>query len=314
MKAFVLAAGFGTRLRPLTDHTPKPLVPVCNIPCLFYTFSLLKQAGIRQIICNTHHHADAIKRYIESAELPDLDITFSVEPIILGTGGGLKKCEKLLDDGDFLLVNSDIITDIDFAALIRHHRQSGRPGTLTLFETPDAGRIGHIGVEDGEAKDFRNLRGTGLHSSFIYTGTAVLSPEIFRFLKPEFSGIVDTGFTGLVENGGLSYYRHEGVWMDIGTMATYLGANLDRKSLIAAMAGPMTESIGMAPHLLSPDAHISSDSQIEHSVIGSGCRIGPGCTIRNSVLLPGTQIPQGSTLIDSVVDPFNTISLESVEQ
>ncbi|MEI8032748.1 MAG: NDP-sugar synthase [Chlorobiaceae bacterium] len=309
MKAFVLAAGFGTRLSPLTDHTPKPLVPVCNIPCLFYTFSLLKQAGIRQIICNTHHHADAIKQFIESAELPGLEITFSEEPVILGTGGGLKKCEKLLSESDFLLVNSDIITDIDFAALIGHHRESGRPGTLTLFESPDAQDIGHIGVEDGVVKDFRNMRRTGLQSSFIYTGTAVLSPEIFKYLKPEFSGIVDTGFTGLVDNGGLGYYRHEGVWMDIGTMRNYHDANLDRSSVIAAMSGPMMRSIGMAPHQISPDAEISHESQIEHSVIGRGCRIGPRCTIRNSVILPGTEIQPGSTVIDAVIDPFHTIAL-----
>ena len=106
MKAFVLAAGLGTRLTPLTDHTPKPLIPVLNIPSLFYTFFLLKQAGISEIICNIHHHGDAVRRAIESSELSGLSITFSEEPVILGTGGGLKKCEKLLNDDNFILVNS----------------------------------------------------------------------------------------------------------------------------------------------------------------------------------------------------------------
>ena len=91
MKAFVLAAGLGTRLAPLTDHTPKPLIPVLNIPSLFYTFFLLKQAGIREIICNIHHHGNAIRRSIESRELSGLNITFSEEPVILGTGGGAEK-------------------------------------------------------------------------------------------------------------------------------------------------------------------------------------------------------------------------------
>ena len=130
MKAFILAAGFGTRLRPLTDHIPKPMIPILNIPSLFYTFFLLKQAGITEIICNIHHHAVAIRRFIESSDLPGLAITFSEEPVILGTGGGLKKCEKLLDDDDFILVNSDIITDIDFRALIKHHRQWAVPVLL----------------------------------------------------------------------------------------------------------------------------------------------------------------------------------------
>ncbi|NHQ59772.1 NDP-sugar synthase [Chlorobium sp. BLA1] len=306
MKAFVLAAGFGTRLKPLTDHIPKPLIPVLNIPCLFYTFYLLKQAGIREIICNTHHHADTIRRFIDSSKLSDLEISFSEEPVILGTGGGLKKCEKLLGDSEFILVNSDIITDIDFTALIAHHRQSKRAGTLTLFETPEAASIGYIGIEDGLVKDFRNLRNSGLVSSFIYTGTAVLTPEIFSYLQNGFSGIVDTGFTGLVDNGGLSYYQHEGVWMDIGTMANYWKANLDRESIISRMAAPMKRAIGMEPHRISPSAEISPDALISGSVIGRGCKIGPGCTITDSVLLPETEVRTGTTIINSVVDPFHT--------
>jgi len=310
MKAFVLAAGFGSRLRPLTDHIPKPLIPVLNIPSLFYIFFLLKQAGIREIICNIHHHASAIRHFIESSDLHGLDITFSEEHEILGTGGGLKQCEHLLGADDFLLVNSDIITDINFTALIKHHQMSDRPGTLTLYETPEAAAIGHIGVENGLIRDFRNMRNTGLISSFIYTGTAILSPEIFRFLRKEFSGIVDTGFTGLIDNGGLAYFRHEGLWMDIGTIPNYWQANLDRSSIIAGMAGNMNLAIGMQPHPISPEAVISPDAVISGSVIGRGCRIGKQCTIRDSVLLPGVEVKPGSTIINTVVDPFNTTVIE----
>jgi mannose-1-phosphate guanylyltransferase len=314
MKAFVLAAGFGTRLKPLTEHTPKPLIPVLNIPCLYYTFYLLKRAGIREIICNTHHHADAIRHFIESSNFAELDITFSEEPVILGTGGGLKKCEKLLGDDEFVLVNSDIITDIDFRALIEHHHQSERAGTLTLFETPDAAAIGHIGIENGLVKDFRNMRGTGLLSSLIYTGTAVLTPEIFRYLKEGFSGIVDTGFTGLVDNGGLSCYMHTGVWMDIGTMTNYWKANLDKASVIAGLSKPMLQAIGMQPHQLSFDADISPESMISGSVIGRGCRIGAGCTITDSVVLPGVVVKPGSTIINAIVDPVTTTIMEQPNQ
>lgn len=306
MKAFILAAGFGTRLRPLTDHIPKPLIPILNIPSLFYTFFLLKQAGITEIICNIHHHAIAIRRFIESSELPGLTITFSEEPVILGTGGGLKKCESLLGNEEFLLVNSDIITDIDFRALINHHHQSGRPGTLTLYETPEAATIGYIGVENGLVKDFRNSRNTGLYSAYIYTGTAVLNPKIFGFLKEEFSGIVDTGFTGLIDNGGLSYYLHDGQWGDIGSMQSYWQANLDKESLITGMSDKMNLAIGMHPHHLSPEAFISKDAEVSCSVIGKGCRIGADCKITNSVLLPGVTVNPGTAIINAVVDPFST--------
>ena len=314
MKAFVLAAGLGTRLAPLTDHTPKPLIPVLNIPSLFYSFFLLKQAGITEIICNIHHHGNVIRRYIESTNLNGITITFSEEPEILGTGGGLKKCEKLLGDDDFILVNSDIITDIDFKALVTQHHRSGCPGTLTLFDTPEAATIGYVGVENGLVKDFRDLRKTGLASSFIYTGVAVLSPKIFRFMKAEFSGIVDTGFTGLIDNGGLSFYRHEGLWMDIGTMHSYWLANIDTPSLMNNLAQPMKRGLGISPHLIAPDAIISTDAILSRSVIGKGCTIGRECIIRNSVLLPGVTVMPGSSIINSIVDPYSITIMEEPKE
>ena len=314
MKAFVLAAGLGTRLSPLTDHTPKPLIPVLNVPSLFYTIFLLKQAGIREIICNIHHHGNAVRQFIESSNLTGLTITFSEEPIILGTGGGLKKCEKLLDDGDFILVNSDIISDIDFSALIKRHQDMGRAGTLTLFETPEAATIGWVGVEGGLVKDFRNLRNTALLSSFIYTGVAILSPAIFRFMKAEFSGIVDTGFTGLIDNGGLSYYQHKGLWMDIGTMHHYWLANIARNPVMNNLALPMKQAIGIAPHAIALDAIICSDANISCSVVGKGCSIGAGCTITNSVLLPGVTIKAGKSIVNTIADPYSRTIMEDQTQ
>jgi mannose-1-phosphate guanylyltransferase len=314
MKAFVLAAGLGTRLSPLTDHIPKPLIPVLNIPSLFYTFFLLKQAGIKEIICNIHHHGNAVRRFIESSNTTGLTITFSEEPVILGTGGGLKKCEKLLDDDDFILVNSDIITDIDFRALINKHQAMGRPGTLTLFETPDAAAIGCVGVRDGLVKDFRDLRHTGLLSSFIYTGVAILSPEIFRYMKAEFSGIVDTGFSGLIDNGGLSYYQHKGLWMDIGTMQNYWLAHIERIAVINDLAIPMKQAIGIAPHAISPDAIISPDARLSRSVIGKECSIGAGSTIKNSILLPGVTIKPGKSIVNAIVDPHSITIMEDPTQ
>ncbi|NTV97547.1 MAG: NDP-sugar synthase [Chlorobiaceae bacterium] len=310
MKAFVLAAGFGTRLRPLTEHLPKPLIPVLNVPTLFYTFFLLKEAGITDIICNIHYHADLIRQVIQPGIIPGLDITFSVEEEILGTGGGLKKCEKLLGGGDFLLVNSDIITDIDFAALIRHHRGSKKPGTLVLHETPEAASIGYVGLEEGLVKDFRDLRGTGLVSSLIYTGTAVLGPDIFRFLETGFSSIVDTGFTGLIDNGGLGTFIHEGLWCDIGTIDNYRKANLEFMEKLSGLGDRMQRSIGMRPHLISGEAEISTDATISGSVIGKGCRIGRGARVTGSIMLPGATLTDYAVLTDSVADPFGIVPFQ----
>lgn len=119
-----------------------------------------------------------------------------MEPEILGTGGGLKHCQPLLGEEDFLLVNSDIITDIDFRELADAHQRSGLAGTLCLHPTPDAPSIGTVGVEDGLVCDFANRRGTGIASSYIYTGSAVFSPAIFEHLHPGFRASLKPDSTG----------------------------------------------------------------------------------------------------------------------
>jgi mannose-1-phosphate guanylyltransferase len=309
MKAFVLAAGFGSRLSPFTLHLPKPLMPVLNVPAILYTFALLKEAGITEIICNIHHHAPEIRSSVESFALEGLAISFSEEKTILGTGGGLKKCERLLDEGDFLLINSDIVTNIDFSSFINRHRESGLPGTLALYETPDAATTGNVGVKNGKVMDFRNMRNTGLDSSLIYTGTAILSPEIFRHLKEEFSSIVDTGFTGLIDHGGLGAFRHTGSWMDIGTPRNYLCANIGLNMLPERLSKRIRDIIGIEPHRISAAASISPSATLVRSVAGHGCIIGKEAVIENTVLLPGAMVEAGERLRNCIRDRHHSVFL-----
>jgi len=309
MNAFVLAAGFGTRLQPLTDTMPKPLVPVLNVPSLCYSLFLLKEAGIRKAIINIHHHPGNIRRFFERHDFGSLEIVLSEENTILGTGGGLKKCEHLLDGEDFVLINSDIISDIDLPSLIETHFRSGCGGTLALHATPLASKIGSIGVRDGRVLDFRNLRGTALFSPFIYTGTAVLNPEIFRHLSREYSGIVETGFCGLVDNEGLAYFEHRGLWQDIGTLQNYYRANLDDNLRILQLAERMKRSIGLFPLKVSERASIGPEAHIVNSVAGECCSIASGAIVERSVLLPGTVIESGEVLRNTIAAPGIRIPL-----
>jgi mannose-1-phosphate guanylyltransferase len=303
MNAFILAAGFGTRLQPITDAMPKPLVPVLNVPSLCYTLFLLKEAGISRAIINIHHLPDTIRRFFDEHDFGKLDIVLSEEKIILGTGGGLKKCEKLLKGEEFLLINSDIISDIDISALLCHHRQCGAGGTLALFETPAAFEIGNVGVRDGRVLDFRNMRHTGLMTPFIYTGTAVLGPEIFQHLRNSFSSIVDTGFTGLMDSVGLGCHIHRGFWQDIGTLQSYYRANILDNLRILQLGSKMMPQIGMAPEMISRKARISSGAKIDNAVIGDRCIIEPGAMVTDSVLLPGTTIHRGTIVSGSIAGP-----------
>ena len=134
MKALILAAGFGTRLRPLTNHTPKALVPVNNIPIIIYILSFLKHHKIKDIVINLHHLGHKIPQFLGNGSGFGMKIRYSHEPQILGTGGGIKKASRFFKD-DFLIVNGDVIVDFDLSAMIRQHKNN-KPTSQTSIPAP----------------------------------------------------------------------------------------------------------------------------------------------------------------------------------
>lgn len=311
MKAFILAAGFGSRLRPITNSVPKPLIPVLNLPAICYTLTLLKETKIETVICNVHHHADHIRRFFSENDNFGIDMHISEETTILGTGGGLKQCEKLLDDGEpFVVINSDIIADFNLQALIEAHASSGNAGTLMLFETAEAKTIGDVGIHEKQIRDFRNMRKTGIRSDCIYAGAAILDPSIFQYLEKNFSSIVDTGFTGLIERESLGYFRHEGFWQDIGTPQSFWQANIEKRKNIFQIGKRIGSQIGFEPHMLSSQAVIADNATVHESIIGRNCHIEDGATVKDSVLLPGTTVPKDTNLDRVIAFPQGMLSLE----
>lgn len=310
MKGFVLAAGFGERLRPITENIPKSLIPVLNLPSICYALFLLKEAGITDIVCNLHYRHRDVVEFLEKNDFFDLSITFSIEESILGTGGGVKNCEELIGDSDFILVNSDIIMDIDIRDLIAYHQKRMTPATVVLYRTEDAETIGPVGIEDGFVIDFRSALSRGIASDCIYTGLAVLPPLVFRYLKKEFSSIVDTGYRGLIENHAIGYLDHQGIWKDIGTVSSYWKANLDMLVEGRAIAGRLSSGLGIAPRAVSHGARIADDSKILNSIIGEGARIGRNSVVENSVLLPNAVVGDDCSVIDSIVFGENVIEVE----
>jgi len=309
MKAFILAAGFGSRLLPITAFTPKPLIPVLNLPSICYTLALLKEAGIEKVICNVHHHAGHIRRFFENNTF-GMDVHISEETAILGTGGGLKRAEILLDKEPFILINSDIIADFNLTSFINYHNNSSNAGSLMLYEIPEAKTIGDVGIHQDRIVDFRNMRKTGRRSNYIYAGAAVLSPSIFRYLSTGFSSIVNTGFTGLIEHESLGYFPHDGFWQDIGTMQTFWQANIPNREHILQISKRIRRQTGVAPHMLSSDAEIAQNATVEDSIVGSNCRIEDGAIIRHSVLLPETVIAQDTSIERSIAFPGGLITVD----
>jgi mannose-1-phosphate guanylyltransferase len=309
VKGFILAAGFGERLRPITEHIPKSLIPVLNLPSICYAVFLLKEAGIDDVICNLHYRHQDIVDFFKENDFFDLNITFSVEESILGTGGGVKRCEGFIGNSDFVLINSDIIMDMDLRELIAYHERRSSPATVVLYRTERAGDIGPVSIEDDIVRDFQNTLPSGMASDLIYTGLAVLSPLIFRYLKNRFSSIVNTGYQRLIEDHTIGYLVHQGMWMDIGTIHSYWRANLEMVGNGGNILERLSSALGITPRVISSGAHVADGSVILNSIVGEGARVGKNSVVENSVLLPNSVVRDESTIVDAVVYGENVIQV-----
>jgi mannose-1-phosphate guanylyltransferase len=297
MKAFLLAAGFGERLRPLTDRIPKPLAPVLNVPAVCYLLTLLKEAGVSEIVCNVHHHKDMILEFFKQNRNFGARIEFSVEESILGTGGGLMHCRSFFEEGPFLYVNSDIIADMDLAGLIKHQRDSNMSGVCAVAPS----NRGTIAVQEDRIVNIRNLLPAAEKPSFDFIGAAVLSPDIFAHLDENFSDIVETGFRRLAERGGLGYYIYPGEWDDIGTIESFRLTNINLLAMDYARRQRIYRATGLCPEAVAGTAVVAGGVRVTRSVIGDGCVIGEDAVIEESVVLPGARVANGKSVIRTVV-------------
>ncbi len=185
MRAMILAAGLGTRMRPLTDTLPKALVPVAGRPLIEYALLFIKSHGIEEVVINLHHLGSKLTEALGDGSSYGLRITYSPEDPILDTGGGIKKAQPFLDGEPFLVLNADTILDFDLTAFLTAHRQTNTIGTLLLRPNPDEEQYGLI--ETDQNGRVRRIRGEPSEievneplSTFMFTGCQVLEPRIFN--------------------------------------------------------------------------------------------------------------------------------------
>jgi NDP-sugar pyrophosphorylase family protein len=226
MKAMILAAGLGTRLKPLTDTIPKAMVPLAGKPLIYHTINKLKSSGVTQIIINIHHFAGSIIKYVESNNGFGVQIAFSREEALLDTGGGLKNASWFFnDDRPFILHNVDVLSGIDLSTMINYHNEKKSLATLAIRKrntsryflfNQEKRLVGWQSLESGEKEIISPLSVEPEKMSFM--GIHIISPEIFSFLPEKKIFSIVKAYLQMAKNGHHIYgYRNDDdYWIDLG--------------------------------------------------------------------------------------------------
>jgi NDP-sugar pyrophosphorylase family protein len=219
----ILAAGFGRRLRPLTDHTPKPLIPVAGKPLIAYALALLRAAGIREVIVNLHHRGDEIRAALGDGASYGVSIAYSTEDPILDTGGAIKRAQAFLQGGRFVVLNSDVICDVDLRTVVEWHAARAALATMVLRPDREAARYGLIEI-DAQSRIRRFLGrpaeiGEPL-TPLMFSGIHVFEPDVFSYMDDGPFGINAVTYPRMLDAGCPLYgYTFAGYWRVLDTHA-----------------------------------------------------------------------------------------------
>lgn len=294
MKAMLLAAGFGTRLRPVTYTLPKPMVPLCNEPLIAWVAEAYLAAGVRELIVNLHHLPEAIERDLPR-RFPEATFHFSFEPEILGTSGGVRKVRALLEnDDDFFLANGDTIQTPPLEALTRARRERDAIAALVLRHPPAGDRFTPVYLENGNVTGF----GKGAGEALMFSGVHCISTRVFDSIpEKDFSGIVDEVYQPLIDSGRetVAGIVDDGLWFDIGTPQRYLIASNGLREKLAGAGGSVIHESARISGSIERSV-VGERSVIEgtlrDSVVWSDCRVAAGVTLAGCIVAHGVEVTE----------------------
>ena len=306
-----MAAGLGTRLRPITWEIPKPVVPVCNRPIVAHLTGLLARHGVDEVVANLHWFPDVVKSSLGDGSEFGVDLSYAYEEELLGTAGGVRNVSDFLTGGSddvFVVLAGDALTDIDLGALVAAHRANGGVATLAVKQVDDVSQYGVIVTDsEGRVQGFQEKPDpaealSNLCNCMIYA----FSPEIFDYFPdPDPVDFANDVFPALLSHD-VPFHVHEieTYWNDIGTLPEYINGNLD--ALTGAVAidpgGELHEGESTLPGGVEVEGPVLIGDEVEIGegadlvgplVIGAGSRIGAGARIKEAVLLPGAEIAAG---------------------
>ncbi len=319
MRAMVLAAGLGTRLRPLTYEIAKPMVPVLDRPVMAHIVDLLDRHGFQEVIANLHYFPDSIREYFGER------LAYRFEQELLGTAGGVRGCAEFLGGESFLVISGDALTDIDLGAFAARHRQAGGVATLAVKQVPDTREYGVV-LHD------RQGRVTGFQekptpeealSDLGNCGIYMFEPQIFDYFPERpFVDWAQDVFPVLLEND-VPFHVHEvrEYWNDVGSLAELrqgtfdalrgeLRLQLDGEEVSPGVivAGERSGGGGVpggadveGPAWIGRDVQIGAGTRLMGPIVlGDGARIGAGAQLRESIVFPGTDVAPETILIGAI--------------
>jgi mannose-1-phosphate guanylyltransferase/phosphomannomutase len=322
IRAMVMAAGAGTRLRPLTFTVPKPMVPVANRPVLEYTLENLRRHGIVDVVLNLHSYPQLIRDHFKDGSSWGMNISYSYEPALLGTAGGVKKMESFLNKGTFLVMSGDGLTDVNLTELLHFHKQRGSKATMGL--KPVEARFDYgVTLTDRRGKItrfFEKPKWSDVFSNQVNTGIYVFEPEIFTQIPK--GKMYDFGHELwpklLQKRWPIFGFPVKDYWCDVGNLAEYRrgqqdlldghvrfhlpgrvlrpGVRIDDGTLLSK--GVKLES----PVLIGRDGRIGAGTFIGgHTVIGHRARIGKKVILRNCILWDDVKVADHVTLDNCII-------------
>lgn len=323
MKAVVLVGGEGTRMRPLTETVPKPLLPFMNRPFLAQVLDHLARHGVEEAICSSPYLESVFHGFLESRRDAPPRVRWITEREPLGTAGAIGGARDHLDQ-TFLALNGDVLTDLDIGALVERHRDRAARATIALTPVEDARAFGLVETDDsGRVLAFRE-KPTDRVPGTINAGTYVLEPGVLeRIPSGEMVSIERDTFPGLIERGEPVFgFTDDAYWRDLGTPEAYLAAHLDAldgriegyRDVRGPVVGPgatidpgaeVGSEVVLGPSaivaagarvrrsILHARASVGTDSRVEDSILGLGSAVEHGAELHGCVLAEGASVARG---------------------
>lgn len=302
MRAMILAAGYGTRLWPLTADRTKPAIPFLGKPLAGYVAEYLAGHGIGEVIVNLHHRPESVRAALGDGSRFGVKLSYVEEPVILGTSGALDNARHLLDDETFVVVNGKIVTDIDLTEAIKTHRQTNALATLVLRPNAAGEAFSVVETRDGLVTEFGGMPAGKLGGDdpeheisapvpLMFTGIQILEPRIFDYIpRGVFSHSTTDVYPQAIARGErLAAHVAEGMWYELSTIPRYLEVSL-------RLLGKQGRDFDAGE-----DCEIRSGATISESILWDRVVVEEGARVHHSILADGVRIKKGEVVEDAAI-------------